>query len=206
MTELLFGRHGESSHNLELSHLICGRNNDIPLTHTGERQARLLGAYLRSIDYTPDAIYSSGAVRADMTARIAAESAGLDQPIIIDERLQEVSQGPYEGRLRTSVYNPETIAVHNLNSVHGKLPGAESLFEAYARMSDVVGDAYHHYPDGRLLIFSHGLAIRSLTGIARGHTKRQIFDTVTPNASLTSLTVTDSGLDIHYVGKTVISE
>lgn len=206
MTEVLFGRHGESPYNLENARLICGRNNDIPLTSTGEQQARLLGLYLRSIDYTPDAIYSSGAVRTDMTARIAAESAGLDQPITIDERLQEVSQGPYEGQVRTSVYSPETIMAHNLDSVHGKLPGSESLFEGYVRMSNFVKDAYYRYPDGQLLIFSHGLAIRALTGIARGHTKRQILDTVTPNVSLTSLSVTDSGFDVHYVGKTVISE
>lgn len=206
MTELLFGRHGESSHNLELPHLICGRNNDIPLTRTGERQAHLLGVHLQSINYIPDAIYSSGAVRADITARIAMESAGLDRPIVIDERLQEISQGPYEGQLRTSVYSPEAIAMYNLDSVHGKLPGAESLFEGYTRMLDFAHEAYQQYPDGRLLIFGHGLAIRSLTGIARGHTKRQILDTVTPNASLTSLDITNKGIDVAYVGKTVIPE
>lgn len=205
MTELLFIRHGESIANLDPAR-INGRSNHTPLTARGEHQARLLGVHLRSIAYTPDAIFSSGARRADTTARIATEAAGYTSPIVIDERLQEISQGPYEGQLRDGIYSPEAIAAHNLDSVHGKLPGTESLFEGHARMLDFASDAHRQYPDGRLLIVTHGLAIRSLVGIVRGYTKRQIFDTATPNASLTAITMAPTGPTVRYVGKTVISE
>ena len=205
MTELLFVRHGESVANLDLSR-INGRSNHTPLTPRGERQARLLGAHLCTLRYAPDAIFSSGAVRADTTADIATSTAGYTSPIAIDERLQEVSQGPFEGRLRNEVYSPEAVAAHNLDSVHGKLPDAESLFEAYERMLDFTSDAYRRYPDGRLLVFSHGLAIRSLAGIARNHTRPQILTASTPNVSITAIDMTETGPTIHYVGKTVISE
>ena len=205
MTELLFIRHGESIANLDPTR-INGRSNHTPLTARGEHQARLLGAHLRATAYLPDAIFSSGALRADTTARITARTAGYDSPISIDERLQEVSQGPYEGQLREGMYSPESVLAHNLDSVHGSLPGAESLFDARTRMLDFASEAYQQYPDGRLLIFSHGLAIRSLAGIIRGHTKRQIFDTATPNVSTTNITMTPAGPIVQYVGKTVISE
>ena len=205
MTELLFVRHGESVANLDLSR-INGRSNHTPLTPRGERQARLLGAHLHTLPYTPDAVFSSGAVRADTTADLAVSTAGYILPIAIDERLQEVSQGPFEGQLRDGVYSPEAIAAHNLDSIHGKLPGTESLFEAYTRMLDFTSDAYRRYPDGRFLVFSHGLAIRSLAGIARNHTRPQILTASTPNVSITAIDMTETGPTIHYVGKTVISE
>ena len=205
MTELLFIRHGESIANLNPTR-INGRSNHTPLTARGEHQARLLGARLRATTYLPDAIFSSGALRANTTTQITSRTAGYSSPIVVDGRLQEVSQGPYEGQLRDGVYNPEAILAHDLDSVHGKLPGAESLFDAYTRMFDFANEAYQQYPDGRLLIFSHGLAIRSLAGIIRDHTKRQIFDTATPNVSTTNITMTPTGPIVQYVGKTVISE
>ncbi len=205
MTELLFIRHGESVANLDLSR-INGRSNHTPLTARGERQARLLGSRLRALSYEPDAVFSSGALRADTTAQIATEAAGCMPPITIDERLQEVSQGLFEGQRRDEVYNPDIIATYDLDSVHGKLPGAESLFEAHTRMLDFANETYQQYPDGRLLIFSHGLAIRSLAGIVRGHTKSQILTTATPNVSATTINMTETGPTVRYVGKTIISE
>lgn len=206
MTEFLFGRHAESSHNLEQPHLICGRNNHIPLTPYGEQQARDLGAYLQQTNYVPDMIFSSGAVRADTTARLASLTAGYDMAITPDARLLEVSQGPYEGRPRDKVYSPEVVAAYNLTTLHGKLPGTESILDTQLRMLGFLDETHAAHPGSKILVFSHGLAIRSLVGKICGHTKPQILAAATPNASLTSIVITGTGPVVQYVGKNVISE
>ena len=65
---LLLVRHGQTDYNLRSK--IQGRGIDAPLNRTGERQADLLGDYLRR--YAPGALHSSSLLRARQTAgRIA---------------------------------------------------------------------------------------------------------------------------------------
>lgn len=203
MTELLFVRHGEAVTNLDLSR-ISGRSNHAPLTDNGKHQARRLGEYLRKRNYAPDAIFSSGALRADTTAEFAVNAATYLLPINVDERLQEVSQGEFEGQLRDEVYSESAIKKHALDTLEGKLPGTESLADAHQRMFDFTQEATSHYPDGHLLVFSHGLAIRSLAGIISHYSKSQILATSTPNVSITSITMTDGVPTVHDIGKNVI--
>lgn len=206
MTKFLFVRHGESTGNLTPEY-ICGRSNHLPLTGSGREQARLLGEYLGAVNYFPNIIISSGATRANETAELATTAAGLLYPIHIDERLQEVSQGPYEGQPRGEVYTPEAVEIYQLNkSLHSKLPGAESIAEAQQRMLCFVSDAYRLLPNGTVLVFGHGLAIRALAGALTSRSRKEILEAKTPNVSLTSITVTDGQTRVNYLGKTVIPE
>lgn len=108
MTEFLFVRHAESLTNCQ-PEIIAGRSHSAALSTRGEQQAALLGAYLREAYDELAHVYSSGAVRTDATARIALHAAGYTQRPTVDERLLEVSQGDYEGRVRSEVYSPEAI-------------------------------------------------------------------------------------------------
>ena len=206
MTKFLFVRHGESTGNLTPER-ICGRSNHLPLTDRGRKQAQLLGEYLSAIKYFPDIVFSSGATRANETAELATSAADLLYPIRIDERLQEVSQGPYEGQLRGEVYTTEAVESYQLNkSIRSKLPGAESIYEAQERMSSFLRDVYQLYPYGAVLVFSHGLAIRALAGALMSRSRKEILEDKTPNVSLTSITVTGGQARVDYLGKTVIKE
>ncbi len=206
MTEFLFVRHGESTGNLTPER-ICGRSNHLILTDRGRKQARLLGEYLSAAGYSPDIVFSSGAIRANETAELATVAAGLLYPIHIDERLQEVSQGLYEGRLRDEVYTTNAVELYQLNeSLRSKLPGAESIHEAQERMSGFLRDTHQRYPDGVVLVFSHGLAIRALAGALMSRSRKEILEYKTPNVSLTSITVTGGQAGVDYLGKTVIKE
>lgn len=127
MTRFLFIRHAESVFNAKFRHLIGGRNNAVPLTINGENQAKQLGAHLRNLSLVPTAVYSSGATRADSTARISLKVAGINQSVIIDERLQEVTQGPFENHPRNEVYTPETITRYRLSELNGKYLAANQL-------------------------------------------------------------------------------
>ena len=85
-------RHAESSWNRERR--VQGTCLEVPLSPTGEKQARLLGPRLRALALR--AVYSSDARRTLETARRAL---GDDYPIEVSDRLRELSLGEWEGRL-----------------------------------------------------------------------------------------------------------
>lgn len=206
MTVFLFVRHCETEMNLQ-PHLVGGRSNHTPPTELGRLQAARFGDYLREANIIPDAIFSSGAIRTDTTATIALERARITIPIIRDERLLEVSQGEFEGMLKSDVYTPETQRRYALNTLEGKLPSGESILDAQRRKRDFLDEKHLQYPDGVVLVFGHGLAIRSLAGQIRDFTKQQILTgDETSNVSLTKITVINQVPTVHFVGKTVITE
>lgn len=205
MTEFLFVRHCESEMNRRPD-LVGGRSNHTPPTTRGIYQAALVGTYFREHMMTFDTIVSSGAVRTDSTARVIIETAGYDQELLTDPRLQEVSQGFFEGEPRKNVYLPEVIERYQLNELHGHLPGGESILDCQERMLAFLNDQHIENPDGKLLVVSHGLAVRAIVGKILGQSKQQILATETPNVSLTHIAVNDSVPTVTYVGKTVISE
>ncbi|UTX51547.1 histidine phosphatase family protein [Candidatus Saccharibacteria bacterium TM7i] len=205
MTTFLFVRHGEATAN-QTPEYICGQSNHIPLTELGKKQAKAFGHYLAEEDLSPDAIFSSGAVRADETARIALAQTDIKLPITQDSRVLEMSQGECEGLLRTTIYTPANIEKYEITTDHGKFPGGESLLDVQARMFDFIEEQTHAHPEGAILVFSHGLAIRSLAGKIRNFSKQDILDEITGNVSLTAIQTQEDGHTVHFVGKNVIAE
>jgi broad specificity phosphatase PhoE len=89
--KLIFIRHGETLWTREMRYQ--GRS-DIPLTEKGKRQGVLISKYLQKLK--PTHIYSSPLKRAYETALTISEGCKL-KPIIIDERISEISFGKWEG-------------------------------------------------------------------------------------------------------------
>ncbi len=205
MTKLTLVRHAESILNTQ-PELIVGRSNHAPLTVRGLYQASLLGAYFRETEQRFDAIFSSGAIRTNQTTQAIIEAAGFDQTFDVDERLQEVSQGSWEGRHRDETYTPERIRDNRLDDLDGSLPGAESVATSQIRMAESVRDMAHAYPDGTILVVTHGLATRGLAGLVRRQTKTEILAESTPNVSLTDIRIENGLISVGQVGKTVITE
>ena len=205
MTRFIFVRHAQSVFNTR-PELIVGRSNHIPLSARGLAQAGLVGAYLKESNLQFDAVFSSGAVRADTTADLALQAAGLDCDVIKDERLLELSQGPWSGEERDEVYDEKMIETYRLKHIDGSLPGAESIAQAQVRIREFVREKATAYPDSTLLVFSHGLLIRSLVGFIHDLTKQQILALETPNVSLTSIISDGHSLSVDYVGKSVLTE
>ena len=205
MTKLTFVRHAESEMN-RTREFIGGRSNHTPATAEGLFQAALLGSHFRETGVRFDAVYSSGAVRADQTVRAIVEAAGYDVPMLVDERLQEVSQGEWEGKLRDDVYTEDMIRRHRLNDIDGCLPGAESVAAGQVRAGAFVRDSEIWHPYQRLLVVSHGLLIRSLHGAIHRRSKAEILAADTPNLSVTDISVQDGIILSGPVGKTLIDE
>ena len=209
MTEFLFIRHGETEMNTRPD-LIGGRSNHTPLTERGKKQAAKVGEYLlfSSAYGKPAAIYSSPAIRAVSTGLIVCAEAGLDAlPIVQDERLLEISQGMFEGMPRDGVYNEENRIRYHLDELDGKLPTGESVLDAQIRKRSFLDETHERHPDGLVIVFGHGLAIRSLAGQIQQLEKPAIVHGLkTNNVSLTRIDVVDHIPTVHFVGKTVITE
>ena len=91
--KIILARHGETPWN------AAGRYQgqiDIPLSETGEAQARLLGERLRQVPISRAA--SSQLSRAKATAEFAL-GGSRHHLLHIDERLQEIAHGEWEGLL-----------------------------------------------------------------------------------------------------------
>ena len=92
-------RHGESTANVAASRAdrdgaeaiqVDHRDPDVPLSDTGDAQARALGRWFASRADVPTAVWSSTYLRARSTAAVALAEAGIAAEIRPDERLREL--------------------------------------------------------------------------------------------------------------------
>ena len=122
--DLYVARHGQTEWNaLEK---ICGRT-DLPLNAQGEKQAEALAERLLAVGATIDLIIASPLLRAQQTARRAAERLGV--PLETDGRLIEQNYGVYEGQ---SAFSPDFLS--NKRQFARRYPGGESMMQVAARV------------------------------------------------------------------------
>lgn len=157
MTDLWLVRHGQTDWNVE------GRyqgQSDVPLNEAGRQQARDLAARLAGQHF--EAVYSSDLARARETAEIVAAALGL--PVRLDRRLREICQGEWEGLQVKDISGRfvKDVAHARENPLHSRAPGGESVGEVAARMAVAASDIAREHPGGRVLVFSHGLAVSTL--------------------------------------------
>ena len=86
MKTLLLLRHAKSSWNDS-----SARDFDRPLNKRGMKAAPLIGRYMRKRKVMPDAVISSPAVRARLTAELVVDAAGIDVEVRLNERIYEAS-------------------------------------------------------------------------------------------------------------------
>ena len=172
MTEqlLVLLRHGQTDANLAKA--LDTRPPGAPLNELGRAQA--LAAADRMASERLTAVYASTAVRAQQTATPIAERHGL--PVRVVDGVQEVFCGDLEGRA-----DPESRALFERvyagwakGEPHRRLPGGESAADLTARFLPVIEQLWRvHFSDGqagRLLVASHGAAIRIAAGALTGGT------------------------------------
>lgn len=155
MTRFCLIRHGQTNWNLE------GRyqgQSDIPLNSTGIEQARLIAEILRNEEF--NAVYSSDLLRALRTAEIITEHHD-SLKINTDSRLREVNQGEWEGLTRDAIRDryPKIWEALRKNPVSFRPPGGETVVEVQNRVTAALNDISALYPDGNVLVVSHGLAL-----------------------------------------------
>jgi broad specificity phosphatase PhoE len=156
-------RHGETDWNR------AGRYQgqaDVPLNATGLAQARETAEMLARVDGGFAAIFSSPLRRARQTAEEAAIL--LRQVVHEDARLMEIHQGEWTGKDVGSIvaHFGDPMAASRADgvrdSVHTRAPGGESVAEVAARMHAAAEAISAAYPNQRVLVFTHGLALATL--------------------------------------------
>ena len=88
-------RHGETDANVKGQ--VNDKNVKIPINATGKKQAKKTGKYMAGRDLKDYIIYSSPSERAQQTAQIIAKEMKYIDEIIIDERIDELSNGMLSG-------------------------------------------------------------------------------------------------------------
>lgn len=153
MTKIALVTHPESLHHIE--HKVGGWY-DTGLTERGKQQAKAIARSLAEQLPQSRPIYSSDLQRTAQTARLIAQA--LASPVVLDQRLREMSYGAAEGRDQAwfdqqIVYPPNGEGRLD----HRIYPSGESRREVatrvYAAMEMITATA-----DQQLVIVTHGFA------------------------------------------------
>lgn len=150
MALVILVRHGETSANRDRH---FGASEDIPLTETGERQARELAPKVAA-EFRPGRILSSEFARARRTSEILAEELGLEVEVIpgIHERDFGYLKGLTYDRIPAAAYTDP----------HWAPEGGESRAELQQRVLTALERALPRYADEQLLVVCHGAVIQSV--------------------------------------------
>ena len=172
MIELCLIRHGLTDWN------VSGRLQgwmDIPLNHTGQKQARRLAKRLTAQQFSR--IYSSDLCRAMQTAEIilAASDHKNQQPEIIQcPALREISFGAWEGLTYQEIFEQYPQAAKTWQSEIASFapPGGESLDQLVKRVTNFfvrLKEEYSSTTDHtRVLLVAHGGSLQVLLCLALG--------------------------------------
>lgn len=101
-TTLLIARHGNTFDKGDTV-LRVGARTDLPLSASGQEQARLLGQYLATAHPRIDAFFTSRLQRTQQTAALAQQQLGSKLELRIDPIFDEIDYGPDEGKPETDV-------------------------------------------------------------------------------------------------------
>lgn len=207
MLSIYFLRHGESEMNLRLAEIVSGRSNHTPLTPKGYGQARAAGAWLAQHGIVPTLSLTSPAVRTRETLATCLEAMGIDVPVVIDDRLQEISHGAMEGQPRPDVWNDERRTLLAQDPLNYALPGGESIVDVQRRKMSWLDDLVTRHPDEQvILVAGHGYAIKSLAGHLLDWDHATITNAHTPNCSLTHIIYDGETFSVDYVGRDIVTE
>lgn len=162
---LYITRHGKTDWNNR--HKLQGRT-DIPLNDEGRKMAEQANAEYK--DLRLDICYCSPLIRAKETAEILL--GGRNIPIIIDERLIEMSFGEYEG-LENSFSIPDcpiNVLFKEPEKYVSSVGGAETFEELYARTGSFIEEVIKPQLqlEKDILIVGHGAMNASIVCQIKG--------------------------------------
>ncbi|MBQ9142467.1 MAG: histidine phosphatase family protein [Lachnospiraceae bacterium] len=159
-------RHGETDQNK--IKCLQGRT-DIELNAYGRELAYKTAEGLREVDF--HMIFTSPLKRARETAEIIKGERNI--PMIVEERIQEISFGAYEGlcygKEHYSIPDKDFMNFFDKPECYVTPPGGESFAEVLARtgafLQELMGKK--ELADKTILLSTHGCALKALLAAAR---------------------------------------
>ncbi|MBP5611139.1 MAG: histidine phosphatase family protein [Bacteroidales bacterium] len=186
-------RHAETAYNADRQR-IGGRSPHLPLSENGRMQATACGKRLAAQRLTFDRVFCSTARRTVETLQLIQEAWPelTPQPPVYSDRLQELSQGAWEGRLRSEIYTPARLQEINSNNWLFKAPGGESQQEVEYRMLDFIDtEIAARHASGRFLIVGHGCTFKCLLRGVLGSDPADTYKMKIENCELIRLVYTE---------------
>ncbi|PKA64354.1 putative phosphoglycerate mutase [Apostasia shenzhenica] len=179
-TEVVLINHGECGVSLRPD-LIGGRWPASSLTGNGERQARALAVLLNSQGMRFNAVYSSPLDRARATAAIVCRELGFaEEQIQSSDALVEISQGQWEGCLRSEVYNTEMVSLIDRTQPDFSPPLGESLRQVEFRMIEFLSRTVLRIPE-KLLSGEPLMNQNEVKGLSRHSSTGSVHDKDAPH-------------------------
>lgn len=173
VADILIARHGENEDNA--NGILNGRR-DLPLTELGRRQARELGAAIRTKGLMIDRIYCSPLVRALETAEIVRQAVGIRVATMVVPELVERDFGVMTGLPQTEIVPmcaPDIISADNVTYFLNP-PGAETFPELLARGRQALEKVRAMQSSGTALLVCHGDVGKMIYAAASGLDWRQV--------------------------------
>lgn len=161
--KLIVIRHGEAGNNIAN---VYNSNPDDPaykameLTDKGKKQAQTTAKDIQSQGFNNDniiAVFVSPLPRARQTAdQLVNAGVVTKDKIIIDRRITETQAGDLEGKPQLPAWTSAVAQEH-----HG-----ETEDQVRSRMIDFYNYLLNEYPEGNIIVVTHGLAGQNLVDIA----------------------------------------
>jgi broad specificity phosphatase PhoE len=172
-TMLWLLRHGQSEGNVvrDAAHGsdaevldIADRDMDVPLSDLGEQQAASFGRWLGLEGPTsyPDVVVTSPYRRARDTAAIVLDAAGLELPVLCDERLRERELGMLDLLTTRGVearFPEEAERRRRLGKFYYRPPAGESWVDVALRLRSLRDSLSREYAGRKVLLVTHEVVI-----------------------------------------------
>ncbi|MGK5740900.1 histidine phosphatase family protein [Micromonospora sp. URMC 103] len=179
-------RHGESTANVAAARAessgaelidLTHRDADVPLSPTGEKQARATGRWIAGLPAhrRPDVAVASPYLRAVRTAELALDGTGI--PLSRDERLRDRELGILDGLTPHGVrarYPEEAERRTRLGKFYYRPPGGESWADVALRLRTLLGDLRRDHEGQRVLLVGHDALVFVLRYLVEGLTEAQL--------------------------------
>jgi broad specificity phosphatase PhoE len=184
-------RHGESAGNVAWSRAMSARRHtidvasrdvDVPLSPTGEEQARAVGHWFAAQppEARPNVVLASPYLRARRTAELIREAGGLAPDgdlVCIDERLREKEFGALERLTRYGIeerHPNEAEARRLLGKFYYRPPSGESWCDVILRLRSALDTISLHHGGERVLIVCHQVIVLCLRYLLENMSEEEI--------------------------------
>lgn len=196
-TFIVLVRHGECSANVE--ERFRGRA-DFPLNELGLKQAEEIAAALSAL--RPTALYSSPLKRALQTLEPASRLLGL--PVRVEEGLNNVALGPWEGRRKSEIAaeQPELWRRWITDPENLSFPGMESLDAVGKRARAVVDRLVALHAGGTVALCTHRTVLKPLVPNCLDMRRPWFWKFHFDNASISVLIHDDKGYSLFSLNRT----
>lgn len=194
MTTVYLIRHAEAEGNL---YRRAHGHYDSTITARGYQQIAALAKRFASEPI--DAVYASDLARARTTALSITRTHRL--PLHTTERLREVGMGAWEDKTWAYLARFERPMLLKFNTDAGNwhVAGGQDMAGVRDRMLGALREIVGAHPDQTVAIFSHGMALRLLTGTLQGLSIAQIDGTPHgENTAVTKLEADETGIRTVY--------